>query len=344
MPARLLKYLLARISGRVTALPILVLMPHSRCNCRCVMCDIWKANQDKREITTEDLAPHIETFRRFGVKWFVLSGGEPLMHSNLWSLCERLKGLGARITLLSTGLLLERHARQICALCDEVIISLDGSREIHNRIRNIPRAYESLEEGVRALKAIKPAFPVKGRSVIQRQNYRDLLNIVEAARAIGLDQISFLAVDVSSSAFNRPEPWADARVSGIALNEEEVQRFGILIDRLVEVHAADIRSGFIAESANKLRRLPAYFSAVRGLGGFPQNRCNAPWVSAVVEADGTVRPCFFHRALGNIHREKLDAILNSNEAVSFRKSLDVQVDPICKRCVCTLHLNPLAEM
>ena len=30
------------MSPRLTRLPILVLEPHSRCNCRCVMCDIWK--------------------------------------------------------------------------------------------------------------------------------------------------------------------------------------------------------------------------------------------------------------------------------------------------------------
>jgi hypothetical protein len=29
-------------------------------------------------------------------------------------------------------------------------------------------------------------------------------------------------------------------------------------------------------------------------------RCNAPWVSAVVETDGAVRPCFFQQAIGNL--------------------------------------------
>src|SRR5467141_3852326 len=81
---RLVKYFIARISGRVHSLPVLVLMPHSRCNCQCVMCDIWKNNQNKREITSRDLAPHLEAFRRLGVKRVVLSGGEPLMHSNMW--------------------------------------------------------------------------------------------------------------------------------------------------------------------------------------------------------------------------------------------------------------------
>jgi radical SAM protein with 4Fe4S-binding SPASM domain len=62
--------------------------------------------------------------------------------------------------------------------------------------------------------------------------------------------------------------------------------------------------------------------------------CNAPWVSAVVEADGTVRPCFFHRPLGNIHEKALIETLNGEAAVDFRRRLDIANDPICQRGVC----------
>src|SRR5580704_16569978 len=134
---RIARYLSARLRGRLSSMPVLVLMPHSRCNCKCVMCDIWKANKNKQEITVEDLKPHLEHFRRLGVRQIVLSGGEALMHSNLWALCQLLKTDNVRITLLSTGLLLRENARQICATCDEVIVSLDGSPEIHNAIRRI---------------------------------------------------------------------------------------------------------------------------------------------------------------------------------------------------------------
>ena len=44
-----------------------------------------------------------------------------------------------------------------------------------------------------------------------------------------------------------------------------------------------------------------------------------PWVSAVVESDGTVRPCFFHKPIGNIGRDSLREVLNGPEAMEFRK-------------------------
>ena len=44
-----------RTTHRIHSLPMLVLMPHSRCNCRCVMCDIWQANANKQELSREDI-------------------------------------------------------------------------------------------------------------------------------------------------------------------------------------------------------------------------------------------------------------------------------------------------
>ncbi|MFW6184347.1 MAG: radical SAM protein, partial [Chloroflexota bacterium] len=176
----------------IHTLPVVVLMPHSRCNCRCVMCDIWKANRNGQEISAEQLRPHLDVLRRWNVQWVTLSGGEALMHSNLWALCRELKALPARITLLSTGLLLEKHARDVVRWCDEVIVSLDGSREVHDAIRNVPRAYERLAQGVAAVKAVvrrngSSRFPIHARCVLQRRNFQDLPRIVDAARELGLD-------------------------------------------------------------------------------------------------------------------------------------------------------------
>ena len=97
------------LEHRIVELPILVLLPHNRCNCRCVMCDIWKIRQ-VREITEEDLKPHLESLRALKVKWVVFSGGEALMHSDLPALCRLLRREALRLTLLTSGLSVARHA------------------------------------------------------------------------------------------------------------------------------------------------------------------------------------------------------------------------------------------
>ncbi len=340
-PMETLRRQATRSTHRIHSLPQLVLMPHSRCNCRCVMCDIWQANSVKNELSREDLERHMPSLRNLHVQRVVLSGGEALMHQNLFLLCELLRELNddLQITLLSTGLLLKVYAANVVKWCDEVIVSVDGSRAVHDSIRRVPHAFDRLAEGIAALREHQPDYRVSARCVLQRTNFRDLPNIIAAAHEIGLNRISFMAADVSSTAFNRPEPWEEPRVSEVALDAAEAAEFAALVEHVIQRHAADFDSHFISESPQRLRRLPRYYAALNGSGDFPTTVCNAPWVSSVVEADGTVRPCFFHRSLGNIHQQPLEEILNSPDAVAFRRDLDVTTNPICKACVCTLSLG-----
>lgn len=328
-----------RTTHRIHSLPMLVLMAHSRCNCRCVMCDIWQANADRRELSREDIAHQLPSLRSLHVQRVVLSGGEALMHQNLWTLCELLRELDIKITLLSTGLLLKVFANDVIRWCDEVIVSIDGSRDTHNAIRRVPRAFERMAEGIAALREQWPGYPVSARCVLQRSNFRDLPNIVRAAHAIGLDRVSFMSVDVSSTAFNRPTPWDEPRASEVALDASETAEFAQVVEDTISQFPDDFSSGFVSETPDKLRRLPRYYAALNGLGEFPETVCNAPWVSSVVEADGVVKPCFFHAAMGSIHTQPLADILNSPEAIAFRRGLDVKTNPTCKVCVCTLSLG-----
>lgn len=324
---------------RIHSLPVLVLMPHSSCNCACVMCDIWKANRNKTEISSKQLEPHLEGMRRLGVRQVALSGGEALLHSNLWTFCGLLQEQGIQIQLLSTGLLLQRHASKVVQHCSETIVSLDGSPAVHDEIRRIPRAFERLERGVAALREAGPGYRVTARCVLQKRNWFDLAEILQAARRIGLDQISFLPVDVWSEAFNRPGGWDDGQADSVSLSASEADGFSRLLEKTLSEHAADFENGFVAEGPDKMRRIRDHFLA-RVQGRLPQApQCNAPWVSSVIESDGTVRPCFFHQPLGNIHRKPLGEILNSPQAVQFRRGLDIETDPICRRCVCSLHIE-----
>src|SRR5690606_35422096 len=325
-------------NGKIRALPVLVLMPHSGCNCRCVMCDIWKANRERRELTTDDIAPHLADFKRLRVRRVVLSGGEALMHSNLWVLCQLLRQLKIKITLLSSGILLKPHAEEIAKWCHEVIVSRDGSPRVHDRNRNVDGARAKLQAGVKALRAVKPKMRITARCVIQRRNYFDIANIIDTAKALPVDRISFLAADVSSSAFNREIPWQGT--ADVALTPEEITHFDLVVNALLRTHRKDFSSGFVAESPDQIRGLVRYYRALIDEDTFAVPQCNAPWVSAVVEADGTVRPCFFHAPIGNIREQPLTEIVNGNRAAEFRAHLDMVEDPICRRCVCTLNLKP----
>ncbi|HCY75863.1 MAG TPA: radical SAM protein [Ignavibacteriales bacterium] len=329
---------------KIYSMPIVILMPHSRCNCRCVMCDIWKGNNNIQQLEESDILELLVSLKKLNTKSVVMSGGEALMHPNFFRLCEIIKSKSISIVILSTGLLLKKYSKDIIDWSDEVIVSLDGSREVHNRIRNIPNAFEKLKEGVSELKILKKNFRVTGRSVIQKENFKDIPNIVNAAHEIGLDQISFLTADVTTDAFNRPELWDNQRTGEVKLSLDELAQFKDVIESLIKTHSSDFDKKYIAESPDKLRRFYNYYAAHHNLVEFPKIKCNAPWVSSVIEADGSVRPCFFHHKIGNIKDSSLNSIINSSESISFRKNLDIATNPICKKCVCYLNLSPFTML
>ena len=59
----------------------------------------------------------------------------------------------------------------------------------------------------------------------------------------------------------------------------------------------------------------------------------------MIEADGSVRPCFFHAAMGNVQDDALEDIINGDSAKRFRSQLDVATNPTCQRC-CALLYRP----
>lgn len=336
-PGEIARRARGRRSGRLESLPILALAVHSACNCRCVMCDIWKANADQREISASDLERHVDAIRALRVQRVMLTGGEPLLHRNLWALCRQLQALRIRITLVTTGLLIGTHAADIAASVDTVVVSLDGDRETHDAIRRVKGGFERIARGVTALRAEHPTPRLIARSVLQRGNFASLPETIRSAHAIGCDEISFLGADLSSLAFNRATPWAPARAAEVSISASELVDLEASIDRAVAMAPELFINGFVAGGRASLDRIVSYYSAVAGRGDFPAVQCNAPWVSAVLEPGGDLRPCFFQPAYGNAGGG-LEHELNSAAAIAFRRDLSVETNPTCRRCVCSLNV------
>jgi MoaA/NifB/PqqE/SkfB family radical SAM enzyme len=304
------------------------------------MCDIWKDNKNLKQLTETDVQALLISLKKFGTKQVVMSGGEALLNPNFFSLCRMLKDQDIGVCLLSTGLLLKKHAEDIVEWVDDVVVSLDGDEPLHDAIRNLPGAFGKMHDGIKAIRNINPAFKITGRSVIHKLNFRAWPLIIKAAKTLELQQISFLPADVSSQAFNRDTPWDLPRQTEIMVSEPELHELNSIIDGILRDFRAEFDSRFVAESPAKLRNIHSYYSALHGLNEFPFKKCNAPWVSTVVEADGSVKPCFFHKSMGNIHTQALHEILNGQEALRFRRSLDMDKDATCKQCVCYLNLPP----
>jgi MoaA/NifB/PqqE/SkfB family radical SAM enzyme len=311
-------------------LPLVTLYLTDRCNSRCVSCDYWRHGRD--DVSLESVKRLLPSLAQLRTQVVLLSGGEPLLNPEWASIAELLRANGQKVWLLSSGLSLAKHARRAAKLFDAITVSLDGTDpETYAAIRGLD-AFDKVCQGIRA--AAGNGLPPSIRVTLQRANFRQLPAFCDLARELGSCQVSFLAVDVANPhAFGRTDDFA----ADLALGPEDLPVFDQLLRSLERSHAEDFRSGFIAESPQKLRRILQYFAAIRGQAPYPQVRCNAPEFSAVIGAKGHVQPCFFISGPPDAQiREDLPGALNTGGMPALREAIRSGTRAECKTCVCSM--------
>jgi Fe-coproporphyrin III synthase len=316
-------------------LPLVTLYLSERCNSRCVSCDYWRHGRADMDLAAvEALLPALEQLRTEAV---LLSGGEPLLNPQWPQIAQRLRAAGLDLWLLTSGLSLAKHAREVAVLFHHVTVSLDGTdAATYAAIRGLD-AFDKVCEGITA--AARAGVATSVRVTLQRANFRQLPGFVVLARQLGAQQVSFLAVDVAN-------PHAFARETeqplDLALGAAEAGEFTQLLEVFEREHADDFDSHFIAESRARLRHIGRYFAAVAGSGVYPAVRCNAPEFSAVIDARGHVSPCFFIRgpAGASLQGADLTEVLNSAAAQQLRTQIRAGERHECRSCVCSLWRDP----
>ena len=316
---------LGELTGKTHALPLVLFSPTARCNSRCVSCDWWRAD-GAGDLSLAEIATLAGDLERAGTRVVVLTGGEPLVRPDVMAVADLFRARGMALQLLTSGLALARYADGIAARFQTVTVSLDGhTPELYRAIRGVD-GLAAVADGVRKLRARAPHIGI-------------------TARAMGLDQISFLAanVDAGSDAFNRRPGLprvvdAGGSPASLVLNAAEVEELAAIVETAIRLYPEAVGERRIAQDAAGLRRLVGYYRAHLGDGAFVAPPCNAPWASVFIEADGAVRPCFFHPAVGNLRERSLLDLL-SDAMPAFRAGLDVATNPVCTRCVCSLNVG-----
>lgn len=330
------------VTNRMHSLPVVILYVTAGCNLRCVMCSYREPLPN--ELNLREIQQIAEDLRTLGLRHIVYSGGEPLLRRDFPDICRTFSALNVRQTLLTNGLLLHKRMPEIEGLLDEVIVSIDGPDPfVHNSIRGI-EAFEQIVRGVSTLLSLRERPKVSIRTVLQKQNFRHVGRMIEWARGLGVDRLSFLSADVESGAFHRDLDGSVPAKERILLNRGEAMAFRTIVTEVVARHRQAFDTSFVSETPEKMFHIVQYFEAVNGLAPFPRNRCNAPMISTVITSTGDLLPCYFLPAYGNIRSGALQQQINSHRAMENRKEVKAYSLKQCQTCVCTLHVSPLTAL
>lgn len=123
-----------------------------RCNLKCTFCEWWK--NDIPELTTKKALVAIDSICSLGVPFFDISGGEPLLRKDLFTLAKRVSSYGCVVSMNTNGTLLnEKIVKQVAEIFDTVVVSLDGPKIVHDTIRGVLGTYDKSVKAIKLLKS-----------------------------------------------------------------------------------------------------------------------------------------------------------------------------------------------
>lgn len=155
------------------------------CNMRCGHCGSSCAEPRPDELNTEEALNLCDQIAEMGLKWITLSGGEPLTRKDVPMLVKRLSDSNVAVNMITNGWLLNKEmAKKLKESgISTVAISIDGTPEIHDKIRK-EKAFAHASEAFRTMKDL--GINTGAITTITKQNIGILNDIKEKLIDMGV--------------------------------------------------------------------------------------------------------------------------------------------------------------
>ncbi|MBR6184670.1 MAG: anaerobic sulfatase maturase [Clostridia bacterium] len=308
----------------------------SRCNMRCDYCfygdEAEKRRQASYGLMTEETLKNV--IRRCvipaeGSCVFAFQGGEPTLRGIAfyekaveYAAHFNRRGVPVQFSLQTNGYALDDAWSAFFAKNRFLIgVSVDGTREIHDRCRHTPDGgptYERVMEGVASLKRFGVEFNIL--TVVHREVAENIAEIYRDYRRKGFDYLQFITC---------LDPLGEER--GRRAYSLTPEAYGRFLITLFDLWYRDQTAG----RAPSIRQFENYIGIL--LGEAPEaceqrGRCGAQYT---VEADGSVYPCDFYALdewrIGNFNENRLSEMDETREALGFRQA-SFPVPGACEAC------------
>jgi len=172
--------------------PVVIWNLIRRCNLTCKHCYSISADHDyEGELGTSEVFAVMDDLKSFQVPVLILSGGEPLLRTDIFEIAERAKAMRFYVGLSSNGTLVDAAmADRIAATgFDYVGISLDGIGATHDKFRRLTGAFDRSLAAVRHLRA--RGVKVGLRFTMTALNAHDLPQLLQLMQAEQVEKFYF---------------------------------------------------------------------------------------------------------------------------------------------------------
>ena len=169
--------------------PVVIWNLIRRCNLTCKHCYATSADKDfPGELNTEQVYGVLNNLKDFGVPVLILSGGEPLMRPDIFEISHRAKDMGFYVGLSSNGTLISQDNIQdiVDVGYNYVGVSIDGSRETHDKFRRKQGSFDEALNGIRLCH--DAGIKVGLRFTLTQDNKQDLPELLQLMDDEGVDK------------------------------------------------------------------------------------------------------------------------------------------------------------
>lgn len=322
----------------------------NQCNLNCEMC--WQVDRSKKLYASyEMISKTLEDIKMFGSPPVYFWGGEPFLHPDILRILKKTRELGLFSIINTNGMMLLTLADKLVECPpDMIIVSIDGTEKIHDKIRGLKGTYSRVINGIKKLNENKKfKLLIALNCVVTEDNYQ-ILSEVEKLR----NEISGSFLEFQLMMFYSEEQKKEYRNTmknvfdndGNSVNGFPLSMGNIDLDKLWKI-IQEVTSG----SGGRTKVFPYSIKSLDDLKNYVSqpdivcgkkcaNISSAMWV----EADGNVYPCsnFNDYSVGNVYTSNAMDIWNNDCFLEFRDKLNNRLYSVCSRC-CDMYKMDLFQ-
>lgn len=242
------------------------------------------------------------------------------------------------------SLLLDNALALVNSGLDELNVSLDAGRKLHDEIRGMPGLFEKITDGLKLINHYKKEKGSKKplinlQCTITRYNYQHLEELVEVGYEAEADSLTYHnLIFISKEQIEKQKNFD--RCLGCSSLDWEGFVFAPEIDpdtlytKVQSILGKQYPFSVDVYPNLSLQGLREYYKNSSYIPGEYPLRCLSPWIVAYVFPNGEIRPCLnFSYAYGNIKENKFARLWNNDKAMNFRRALKTnKIFPVCVRC------------
>ena len=344
----------SRLLEREGKMPLpkhLIFEPTVVCNLNCTMCErhVSAGALKKKELEFEEIRKFINNLPP-SIESVYISGGEPTLRPDLIDIIKCFRKRGMVVNFQSNGTLVDRvlEASRIKGVFPS--FSLDGPRDVHNKIRGKSFVFD---RNMKIFHALREELH-KGL-IITSIICEDNLHVLK--EMIGLLKEEDLVPDLIIFELARwiTKEMVEDTIRLLGVNEEDLpphlkdretpsfsyEDFSKLLTELNETLQKN-KFNYLFVPKNLLERSKEFY--YRSYRDSHELFCEHLEVLRI-GSEGNVTPCFnIRNSLGNVTRDSIETIWNSREFRDYRVNLiENNLTPLCESCFRCLDIHTYKE-